>query len=374
MKHLTIKLKTQNSIQLNIFCLYIYWSMLTIGKGFGLTSRDTSYIFLTVGAMPFLLCKILLTQWSGREVIVCAALVVLSGCIYLASGTMTIMLTVLTIIGLKDVCLTQFLKYTGWLKATLFILVFGMAYFGVIDNQMLVQFHDGGTWHRERYGMGMGMPNATHYILFDIFALFVLAYRDRLRWYHFLLFFLVNCCVYSYTDSRTGFLMIVILSFLTIVARYLFVAENVLLQIAVLIYPVLTIFSMMIPWLLMKIPFLSQLGTFSSRFLTAQAIMNTSQITLWGQPGIITDFGIISILYSNGPIALVLFVAGFTWLMYYFKKHRMKEEIIVSICYAGYTVLESYSASILMNMMLLYFSIILFKSCEELLAFQHEES
>lgn len=58
-----------------------------------------------------------------------------------------------------------------------------------------------------RYTLGMGHPNALHCMIWMLIALATYCYADKMKWYHYVLFMLVNFAFYSLSNSNTGFLV-----------------------------------------------------------------------------------------------------------------------------------------------------------------------
>ena len=109
----------------------------------------------------------------------------------------------------------------------------------------------------------------------------------------------------------------------------------------------------------------SNLGTFLSRFNTAANIIRAFHINMFGSTDVVTDMGYIEILFSYGIIFFALFIFASTKLLKFFMKHEMFVEFSIVFVYAAYTIMESYSASILMNTSLIFMSCLLFKQTKE---------
>jgi hypothetical protein len=256
---------------------------------------------------------------------------------------------------------TLFLR-SFWIKLGLFIYTISKSLLGITDMEKIIRYE--ADEMTVRYALGYGQPNSTHYTLFCIIVFCVLSYKDALKFLHYLLLMLGNALLYGFTYSRTGFIMctgVIIIGYLLkfkgtkMIWRWFvdIIGKNAFL--------ILSLVSIVICYLINQIEWLSSFGTLSSRFITSAAVINDQNISLFGNYGVETDFGYINILYTDGAIFFLLFIMLNTVLLYRFNKMKMAHETLIMICYSVYSLSESYTDSILMNISLAYFSAILFK-------------
>lgn len=90
--------------------------------------------------------------------------------------------------------------------------------------------------------------------------------------------------------------------------------------------------------------------------------MTTNVLTLLGSGNIKTDYGFVFIGFQYGLIALLIYIIANTALMKEFFKRQYYIEFFIVLIYAIYTILESYSASILMNTSLILLSTLLYQN------------
>lgn len=62
-------IKMKYTIRLNNLCVYIFWGVLMIGKGLGLTSKYQEFRYITLFAFPFAAIKIICTRWTREDLI-----------------------------------------------------------------------------------------------------------------------------------------------------------------------------------------------------------------------------------------------------------------------------------------------------------------
>lgn len=352
-----------SKIQLNIANLnfYIFWTILLLGKGMGYVSGNWQFRAMTWMAIVFISIKLCLTDWKYKELLFCFFLNLIGIGVFYCSKDASILLTILTITGLKNINLINLFKLSFWIKGMLYISRTSLAILGIIDPQKMVR-SDLGDIHTVRYGLGYGQPNSTHYILFSIVVLCVLAYGKKLKVHHYFLLEIYNVFIYHYTNSRTGLLMTTALIFGSVIVlkgnhKFLklvtkFISDKIYIFCSLVSFLIIFLFSTQ-TWLL-------SLQTLSGRFITGYMVLTQNKISLLGSPDIVTDFGYINILYADGLIVFCLFLIAYTKITYFLQKKSIFPPLLVMICYAIYTLSEAYTTSILMNMSIIYLAIILY--------------
>ena len=78
--------------------------------------------------------------------------------------------------------------------------------------------------------------------------------------------------------------------------------------------------------------------------------------------GIRTDYGFVFIGFQYGLVILLIYILANTALMKKFFRQQYYIEFFIVLIYAIYTIVESYSASTLMNTSLILLSILLYQN------------
>lgn len=351
------------NISMKKLLFYIFWTLLLIGKGLGMTSANPTMVTITWVAIFFSILKMLLSGWRKRELIVTGVLLILGLVVFGKTQDAAVLLTIMAMCSSKDIDLRELFKYSFWLKLGMFVTMTSLAIANVIDRQVLVRY-DSGDIHTVRYALGYGQPNATHYTLFVICVLLFLAYRNLKTWV-FVIFELYNIFIFSYTNSRAGFLMTSLLIFFIwavkskVVYRLFFLIGKPLCY----SYILLALFSFATPYFINVIlAKYAGLGTALSRLKTGTTILLANTISLFGNGNVKTDFGFVFIGFQYGLIVLLIYIIVNTLLMKEFFKNQYFVEFFIMLLYAIYTIVESYSVSILMNTSLILFSILLYSN------------
>lgn len=358
-------IKMKYTIRLNNLCVYIFWGVLMVGKGLGLTSKYQEFRYITLLAFPFAAIKIICTRWTREDLIRSIFLGLTGVAVWLFSTQTDVLIAAVVIIACKDINIYKMFKLAFGVRATLFFARTSLAILGYLDMGYAPRYASSGAYD-VRYTLGYGQPNATHYELFVITILALLLWHNRMRLLHYLCLLGYNFFVFQYTDSRTGMVLITI----TLALVYLsdrkpgILLKKFIGYIGEYAYIAGAIFSLMGCILYKTWPAFRMLGTFSSRFQTGLWIISNKSFSLFGMQSVNTDLGIINILYGRGLIVFLAFLVAMTALMKIFNRRKMYTEEIIGIMYAVYTMMESYTASILMNMILLFMVWLCYPSSE----------
>ena len=86
------------------------------------------------------------------------------------------------------------------------IAIITLSLFGIGGDIALTQDY-GRIGVETRYTLGMGHPNALHCMIWALMVLGMYLYRDKLKWYSYLLLIGVNVFFFLLTDSKTSLIM-----------------------------------------------------------------------------------------------------------------------------------------------------------------------
>lgn len=354
------------TVSITKLLFYVFWTLLLVGKGLGMTSANSTMVIITWVAVFFAALKMITTEWKKQEFAVSGVLLMLGLVVFIKTRDAAVLLTIMTICAAKDIDLRELFKYSFWIKFGMFFVRTSLALANVIDRQVLVRY-DSGNIHTVRYALGYGQPNATHYTLFVICVLLFLSYKNLKTWV-FVLLELYNAFIFSYTNSRTGFLMtsLLILCVWAIKSKVIYKIFKSFGKPLCYSYLFLAVLSFATPYFINSLIKYVGLGTFLSRFKTGTAILTTNALTLFGSGNIKTDYGFVFIGFQYGLVVLLIYILANTALMKEFFRQQYYIEFFIVLIYAVYTIVESYSASILMNTSLILLSILLYQNNKDM--------
>lgn len=356
---LTLKRK-KFLINIRFLCFYVFWFTLLIGKGWGYSSVDSRFVKTLFCTIPLIFLKLILTNWTRTEFLRCVLINLLGIIVWRCSGSADILLTTVAITACKDIKLQTVFRLTVWIKGGLFVLRTTLAMFGIIENTTQSRMDLG--LRTLRYGLGYGNPNIAHYTFMTVIMLLLLVYHNKMRLMHYILLYIYNLLIFSYTDSRTA----VYITTLCIAVIYVMDKKRleffrkIMCFIGQYVFIIGMLLSFAIVILYDKIAFLQSLNTMSARFSTGYSTVLDNNLSLFGVPKLNSDLGYITTLYGSGIIVFVLFIFGMTALMIELKKRRRYVEILFFAIFSGYHIMANYNDSISMNPMLLYLVIVMF--------------
>lgn len=141
------------TIPITKLLFYIFWTLLLIGKGLGMTSSNPIMVSITWIAIIFAAFKLITTKWKKQELVVSGVLLILGLIVFMKTRDAAVLLTVMTICAAKDIDLRELFKYSFWLKFGMFFVRTSLALANMIDRQVLVRY-DSGDIHTVRYALG----------------------------------------------------------------------------------------------------------------------------------------------------------------------------------------------------------------------------
>ncbi|MCX4338444.1 MAG: hypothetical protein OSJ72_02250 [Lachnospiraceae bacterium] len=163
--------------------------------------------------------KLLLTKYELREWGLIFLLEGVAFVSYLVTGENELIRMVTFVAACKGIPLREALKYTFFVTLAGCLCIVALSVTGIYGDISLTQVygHDAaeetiyiGVEGKEetRYTLGMGHPNALSCMAFMLTALCVYVWFEKLKWYGYLLLFLLNTGVFLLTKSKTAMLIV----------------------------------------------------------------------------------------------------------------------------------------------------------------------
>lgn len=188
-------------------------------------------------ASLFFLCKILLTKYTKRELCVMAFLFVFGLVSYIATGRDEwVLRVVFLVVSSKNIDIDKVISYIFYISLVGTIVIMTLSYIGLGAPLVNELDYGRGVGVERRWTFGMGHPNHTHGQFCYLASLLFYKYRNRLKWYVYLVLSLLNIVLFIFTNSRTGFLVSQFLICLVCLISYWKVLKNgkILLAIALM--------------------------------------------------------------------------------------------------------------------------------------------
>ncbi len=330
----------------------------------GINSDDRIYLYVFAVAMLFLLLKMAVTDFTWREILVMAVLTLLFGVNFLRNGEKTLILTVMAIFGAKNVDLDKVMKYALWEKAVLTVGTLTLAATGVIENEIVSVPKNWKIVELPCYGYYQ--PNMAFANIFVVLLLIILIYRDKLRWYSYIIGTGIMFVAYQIFMCRTGILMWILLCLMIFgyaLFRY-FHLEKEYLSLLLLLPVVLVGVTLILPPIAQNN---FELAVWFNKIFTGridhinQVYGQIWKLLLGHVPKEAFDNMYFTTLYNYGWILFTFSLVAYIIGMWYCIKKDQDYNVIGLGIMSVYGFMELLPLSILWNLPLLYLSQILFQ-------------
>lgn len=370
-------------------CYYLFFVLMLAAKGMGLDSGDKLYYVLSLSALFFLAGKMCLTKYNKKEILAIGLLGLIAFLAYINSGRLGILLSVLAIIGIKDINLKKLLRLGLVVFGTAFAATILAAMFGLTPNAFVVH-EKSGLGEVIRWGMGFSTANVLHESYFILAALITYNTGEKYGMKQAVYLMLGNLLVFLFSLSYTGVFLTgfyLILNFYVIKRKSMSRVEALLEQ---LLLPFCLAFSFIAPFfaekgLGNKINLLLQARpAFSYYYLTNQPI------TLFGTRmkdipyfWVVMDNGYVYFLMTFGIVAFALFCFGYAGMIADYsgmikkkgeKAEIRKSELAMIDSFLLYGVMEQFISNAFMNLSLFFLGAFLFQRLAGGKAFRLQES
>lgn len=298
---------------------------------------------------------------TRRQMIIFVSVLCLGMYVLAMTGEASLLISCAMILGAKSVDLKK--VFGIWLGVLIIgIFTINSSAFIINKSDMLGRLAYRGTNQVYRYSMGFNHPNRYALALYLVAQVFILSRGKDCKWYHWMIFLMINVYSFIMTNSRTAFLV----SILAVLIRLLLSTNkgNRAIQIAFpLAFPILTVICYWISkyGILGKNALITLIdAALQSRFTWGFYALSRSDISLFPKQvslgGLTLDCGYINLLLKMGIVLTALYA-----VLYYvfWKKNYVKlsKEVItffvVAFCYA---LTEDISLILCYNPVLVFFS------------------
>lgn len=162
------------------------------------------------------LIRVCLTKYTRREYAVILLFCLLGAASYFITERNEIIRLVMFVAACKNIEMKKCLKMVFWLTLSGCLAIILLSVTGIYGAVSLTQDYGRGSIET-RYTLGMGHPNALQCMVWALTALGIYLYREKMRFYHFVVVFILNVAAFVLSDSKTSFLVAVF----TIAVAYL---------------------------------------------------------------------------------------------------------------------------------------------------------
>lgn len=324
---------------------YAFFSLLFIAKGIGLYDGQKIFKVILLCACFFWVGKMMLTSYSIKEILVIGVLLVLGAFSYYFSGDKAALISVMTVVGMKDIPVKRLFKIGLIIWSIAFWGTITAALLGIKSSAMFVHNKEG-LGFVIRSSLGMTHPNVLHisYMVFAALCFLVYDFKGKALLKAVGIFFAGSLFIFMYSLSYTGFLFfiayLVLVVYLTQMWRRT-KAENVILQ---CLMPICAAFSILGPVLLRGRLFDLVNKAVNTRFELSRHYLTTlipgllgTQVNIEGNYTI--DCSYVHCLYYYGIFLFLLFMLGLFMTIRYLMNNGRNQELAMTLglVAAGFT-------------------------------------
>ena len=156
--------------------------------------------------ITFILCllKVFLTKYNTKEWLLIGVFCLLGVASYLATDRNEIIRVVMFVAASKGINIKKMMKYTFYVTLAGVLLLMLLSAGGILGWNYVESDFDGegpGGLIR-RYCFGLGHPNAFHCMMWTLILLAMYLWLEKMKWFHFALFALLNVTAGYFTKSK----------------------------------------------------------------------------------------------------------------------------------------------------------------------------
>lgn len=300
--------------------------------------------------------KVITTQYSKKEWIAIAIAGILVSISYLVNDKDEVVRAAVFVISCKNIDVKKILKVVLGITLAGSVILFVLAASGTFGAMTMTANFGRGSFPgivETRYCFGMGHPNAFQCMMYMMTVLCLYIYIERMKWYHFVLLFLINVITYHYTDSNTAMLVIGATIIGAAIMKYVPILKNLkwIYWLSAAFVLALAIFSAVGSYTGRETQFMYGLDqVLNGRFQYAHAIEN-ARVENWTlfSNRLNTEFfdqGFIRLFYWYGIIPGIMYVLANLYLIYQSYQKRDYMLLIIVVGFSLFSMMEAHLVSV----------------------------
>ena len=204
MKQFAMKMKIEEAFFWGFFVL------LSLAKGLGFYEGQKLFVLLVVPGLLCGLLKILVTPYTGRQLIMVIALLSMIALVYCRSRSLGILFVGFLVLAMKGMQVKKVMQAGLWIWAVCAVFLSIFSFFR-LEHTIYRVHAKMGLGHIFRWSLGFTHPNILHITYLTLCALILYQMRERYRFRHYVLLMAGNLLVFLYSVSYTGFGIVAVL-------------------------------------------------------------------------------------------------------------------------------------------------------------------
>lgn len=187
-----------------LFLKEILFSRTTIDSLFGtIVINHISFLFHIIFILVCLVILIFFQKYLWKEIFVIAGLLITSMISSFYSNSYIFFDFMLLLACSKNINFERFIKYAFYIQSLVIFITISMAYFGIIDNAILIRRQDGTI----RNSWGFTHPNTLGILTFQWICEYLYLARNKRKPIKYVILGLLISSIYLTTNSKSSFLM-----------------------------------------------------------------------------------------------------------------------------------------------------------------------
>lgn len=352
---------------------FLFFIILSFAKGIGLDNNDLFFNTLTVFSVILLFIHIFNEKYSVREILFIAIFTILGIVILIASKKTTILISIVSIILAKNINYEKLFKAVFVVRLLGFISVISLSLMGLVENVKSYRLLETGDIIT-RYSLGFQHANITYLNFLVLVILYIYINYEKLRGRQYIFILILSWILYAVTDSRTGFLVLLITILINILSKKKKLINNFFVRKGIILMPIICSFFILSTSIFYSTSnkLLYELNSvltgrleLSSRFLKMYNIKLFGQTIIEGSnvngSYLRIDSGYISLLLGYGFIIFIIFIIAQISILKRYINSGNNREIALIISFLIYGITEVYIYNIFINISLIFLSDLLYK-------------
>lgn len=183
----------------------------------------------------------------------------------------------------RKIEMNKILRFTYRYCVIQYVIVLVSALIGIINNKVIIMDD-----RRLRYALGFGHPNNTSMYFFIILLLYFIIQKGYIKGRKILLWMILSTIIYGLTQSRTGFIMDVLLILIAAVYKplYRLIEKSKIIKIIIAEgVPLFAVLNYIIAFQYERNNYIREISSLlTGRFNLASKALQTWGVSIWGRP------------------------------------------------------------------------------------------
>ena len=290
------------------------------------------------------------TKYSKKELGLLCFFGIVGVISYFITERNEIIRVVVFVAAAKTISVKEIMKVTFFTVLTGVIFIMGLSILGIYGNVALTANYGRGAIET-RYCLGMGHPNSLHCMIWSVVTTGLYLYHEKMKWFHYVILFLLNIILYLFTTSRTGIIITAFTILFTALYDRLYTEKQQKLYgiLGILLVAVAAGFSIICGIFGMENKTLLTLD----QYLTGRIFWSAYQggVQTWSlfsnpENTLYFDMGFIRLFYWYGFIPAALYIISCGFMIWDARKRKDTMAYMVIAAFTVYTVVEAHSISV----------------------------